>query len=418
LTFEYHGDQLYVENVSVGELSESVGTPFYCYSARAIRNAYARYRDAFGNTDALVCYAVKANSNQSVIGLLAGLGAGADVVSAGELRRALEAGVAADRIVYSGVAKTAPEMKYALEHGILQFNVESEPEVRLLNEVALSLGTRAPVAFRINPDIDAHTHEKITTGRAINKFGVPWSKAKEIYARAAELPGIRIQGIATHIGSQLTELGPFEEAFECHKALAAELREAGHAISVLDIGGGLGIDYGDGKRSPPSIEDYAGMATDILGSLDCRILIEPGRSLVGEAGILVSRVIYVKQGESRRFLIVDAGMNDFLRPSLYDAYHDITPVRRPGNPERQLYDVVGPVCETGDAFARNRELPPMESNDLIAIRNAGAYGAVMASIYNTRPLAPEVLVDGDAQRIVRERVDAERLIGLDTPCTR
>lgn len=412
MAFAYQQDQLHCDDVDLAGLADRVGTPFYCYSAAAIRARFGAYREYFGE-GGLVCYAVKANSNQAVLRLLAGLGAGADVVSAGELQRALEAGIPAERIVFSGVAKTADEMRYALEKGIFQFNVESEPELEQLDAVARSLGTRAPVAFRINPDIDARTHEKITTGKAVNKFGVPASRALEVYARAAALPGIRVQGIATHIGSQLTQLEPFEQAFHAHAELCRALRAAGHDISVLDVGGGLGIDYHDGAAPPPALADYAALARRILDPLGCRVLVEPGRSVVGEAGVLVSRVIYVKQGEQTRFLIIDAGMNDLLRPSLYGARHEILPLRR-GAAELRPHDVVGPICETGDTFARGLELPPLAAGDLVAIGNAGAYGAVMASTYNTRPLVPEVLVDGGRAQIVRRRVEAAELIALDT----
>ena len=414
MSFEYHDAQLYAENIPLEQLAEQVGTPFYCYSSGMIRERFEAYRGSFDPERSLICYAVKANSNQAVIRLLGEMGAGADVVSAGELQRALQAGIPAQRIVFSGVAKTADEMKYALEQGIFQFNVESEPEVEQLSRVAAAAGRQAPIAFRINPDIDAHTHEKITTGRAANKFGVPRRRAADVYAWAASLPGIRVQGIATHIGSQLTQLEPFEQAFHCHAELATELRGQGHEISVLDIGGGLGIDYGDGKAKPPPLAEYAALARKILDPLGCRILVEPGRSLVAESGVLVARVIYVKEGESTRFLIVDAGMNDLLRPSLYDAWHEISAVRvREG--EAVPYDVVGPVCETGDTFARNRLLPPLEAGELIAIRNAGAYGAVMSSLYNTRPLVPEILVDGDEYDVIRERLDAGAIIAMDSP---
>lgn len=412
VSFSYREDQLYAEKRSLEQLAERIGTPFYCYSANMIKERFEAYRTSFGPERSLICYAVKANSNQSVIGLLGAMGAGADVVSAGELQRALQAGIRADRIVFSGVAKTAAEMEYALEQGIFQFNVESEPEVEQLSRVAVALGKEAPVAFRINPDIDAHTHEKITTGRAANKFGVPRRRALEVYAWAASLPGIRVQGIATHIGSQLTQLEPFEQAFHCHAELTTELRGQGHDISVLDIGGGLGIDYGDGKPPPPDLADYAALARRILEPLGCRILVEPGRSLVAESGILVSRVIYRKEGDNTRFLIIDAGMNDLLRPSLYDAYHEISPVRIHAG-EARAYDVVGPVCETGDTFARGRELPPLQAGDLVAIRNAGAYGAVMSSLYNTRPLVPEILVEGENFRVIRERLGVTAIIGLD-----
>ena len=412
--FDYREGRLYVEGIPVEEVAEQVQTPVYCYSASALRQNYQSYTDHFDPANSLVCFAVKANSNQAVIGALGDMGAGADVVSEGELRRALLAGIPAQRIVYSGVAKTPAEMRYALQQDIYQFNVESEPELELLNQVAIAEGRQAPIAFRINPDIDARTHEKISTGKASNKFGISWKRAREAYSRAAELPGIRVQGIDIHIGSQLTELLPFEAAFRCLADLTTELRGLGHDISVLDIGGGLGIDYADGDQLPPQISDYAALAVDILGNLGCRIIVEPGRSLVGDIGILVSRVIYVKQGERDRFLIIDAGMNDLLRPSMYDAYHEIVPCEiRQGEPV--TYQVVGPICETGDTFAHGRKLPPMHSGDLLAIKNSGAYGAVMASSYNTRPLVPEVLVDGDKLTVIRRRPGFEELINFDTP---
>ena len=412
--FDYREGRLYVEGIPVEEVVEQVQTPVYCYSASALRQNYQSYTDHFDPANSLVCFAVKANSNQAVIGALGDMGAGADVVSEGELRRALLAGIPAERIVYSGVAKTPDEMRYALQQDIYQFNVESEPELELLNQVAIAEGRQAPIAFRINPDIDARTHEKISTGKASNKFGISWKRAREAYSRAAELPGIRVQGIDIHIGSQLTELLPFEAAFRCLADLTTELRGLGHDISVLDIGGGLGIDYADGDQLPPQISDYAALAVDILGNLGCRIIVEPGRSLVGDIGILVSRVIYVKQGERDRFLIIDAGMNDLLRPSMYDAYHEIVPCEiRQGEPV--TYQVVGPICETGDTFAHGRKLPPMHSGDLLAIKNSGAYGAVMASSYNTRPLVPEVLVDGDKLTVIRRRPGFEELINFDTP---
>lgn len=412
--FDYREGQLHAEGVSIKRISEQVETPVYCYSKAALRRNFLAYAGHFNSEGALICYAVKANSNQAVIRTLGELGAGADVVSEGELRRALLAGIPAGRIVYSGVAKTAREMRYALEQEILQFNVESKPELELLNEVALSMGKKAPVAFRINPDIDARTHAKISTGKAGNKFGIPWTRAHQAYARAAELPGIRVQGIDIHIGSQLNQLEPFEQAFICIAELTAELRQLGHRISVLDIGGGLGIDYTDGSAPPPAVSDYAALANRILGHLGCRILIEPGRTLAGNVGLLVSRVIYIKEGELNRFLIIDAGMNDLMRPSLYDAYHEILPVRQTaGDPIH--YQVVGPICETGDTFSHDRVLPPLQAGDLVAIRDAGAYGAVMASSYNTRRLVPEVLVDGDQFTIVRPRQEYATLIDMDTP---
>lgn len=411
---DYREGRLYAESVPVEKIAEQLQTPFYCYSASALRQNYLAYTEQFNTENALVCYAVKANSNQAIIRALGKMGAGADVVSEGELRRALLAGIPAGKIVYSGVAKTPDEMRFALQQDIFQFNVESEPELELLNQVALAEGKQAAVAFRINPDIDARTHAKISTGKASNKFGVPWTRAHQAYARAAEMPGIRVQGIDMHIGSQLTQLGPFEQAFRCLAQLTTELRERGHNISVLDIGGGLGINYADDTPLPPAITEYASLANDILGQLGCKIIVEPGRSLVGNVGILISRVIYIKNGERDRFLIIDAGMNDLLRPSMYDAYHEIVPCElRDG--ESEPYQVVGPICETGDTFARDRMLPPLQGGDLIAIKNAGAYGAVMASSYNTRPLVPEVLVEGDRITVIRPRPTHADLINLDTP---
>jgi len=412
--FDYREGRLHVESVPVDKIAEQMQTPVYCYSASALQHNFQSYADQFKPENSLICYAVKANSNQAIIRALGKMGAGADVVSEGELRRALLAGIPAGKIVYSGVAKTAHEMRFALQQDIFQFNVESEPELELLNEVAVAEGKQAPVAFRINPDIDARTHAKISTGKASNKFGIPWTRAHEAYARAAALPGIRVQGIDIHIGSQLTQLEPFEQAFRCLGELTAELRNRGHRISVLDIGGGLGIDYADENQTPPSIADYAALANGILGHLDCQILVEPGRSLVGNVGLLISRVIYIKDGERDRFLIIDAGMNDLLRPSMYDAFHEIVPCRH-SDGEVQQYQVVGPICETGDTFAHNRSLPPMQAGDLVAIKNAGAYGAVMSSSYNTRPLVPEVLVQGNEITVIRQRPTYHELIGMDSP---
>jgi len=411
--FTYREGQLYAEDVPVDKIAEQVQTPVYCYSASALRQNYRTYIDHFRPENSLVCYAVKANSNQAILSMLGEMGAGADVVSEGELRRALHAGIPAEKIVYSGVAKTAREMKFALAQDIYQFNVESEPELELLNKVALTAGKQAPIAFRINPDIDARTHAKISTGKASNKFGIAWSGIPEAYARAAALPGISVQGIDLHIGSQLTELAPFEQAFICLAELTERLRGEGHEISVLDIGGGLGIAYDDEGPQPPDLGDYAALANDILGGLGCRIIVEPGRSMVGDTGILLSEVIYVKQGEHDEFLIIDAGMNDLLRPSMYDAFHEITPVK-PSGRELRPYQIVGPICETGDTFARDRQLPLMQAGDLIAIRDAGAYGAVMSSSYNTRPLVPEVLVEGDDFTVVRKRPSIDKLISLDS----
>ena len=411
--FAYREGQLYAESVSLDKIAEQLGTPVYCYSASALRQNYQSYTSYFKPEQSLVCYAVKANSNQSILKLLANMGAGADVVSEGELRRALLAGIPAGKIVYSGVAKTANEMRFALQQDIYQFNVESGAELELLNEVALAAGKQAPIAFRINPDIDARTHAKISTGKASNKFGIALRSIPDAYTRAAELPGIKVQGIDLHIGSQLTELAPFEQAFNCLAELTGILRAQGHEISVLDIGGGLGIQYETDGPQPPALADYATLANSILGDLGCRILVEPGRSIVGDTGILISKVIYLKQGEHDEFLIIDAGMNDLLRPSMYDAFHEILAVR-PASNEKYPYQVVGPICETGDTFAHDRQLPMLQSGDLVAIMNAGAYGAVMSSTYNTRPLVPEVLVDGENFKVIRARQTCEEMIRMDT----
>lgn len=410
--FEYREGQLYAESVPLDKVAAQIPTPVYCYSAAALQHNYQSYQKHFSSDNALICFAVKANSNQAVISTLAAMGAGADVVSEGELRRALLAGIPASKIVYSGVAKTVAEMRFALQQDILQFNIESEPELELLSQVAVSEGKTAAIAFRINPDIDARTHAKISTGKAQNKFGIRWTHAAEAYARAAALPGIKVQGIDIHIGSQLTELQPFQLAFKCLAKLTGELRAKGHEISVLDIGGGLGISYDENAAKPPELADYAALAHRILGSLGCRIIVEPGRSLVGDSGVLLSEVIYVKQGENDRFLIIDAGMNDLLRPSMYDAYHEILAVK-PVADKHHRYQIVGPICETGDTFAKDRMLPELNSGDLVAIMKAGAYGAVMASTYNTRPLVPEVMIEGDSFRVVRKRRGYDELINLD-----
>ena len=412
--FGYRNGEMYAEEVPLREIADAVGTPFYCYSSATLERHYQVFTQAFAQQglDLLLCYAVKANTNQAVISTLAAQGSGADVVSEGELRRALTAGIPAEKIVYSGVAKTAREMAFALESGIYQFNVESIPELHQLSQVASELGREASIAFRINPDVDAKTHAKISTGKSENKFGVPWVQARDIYAEAARLPGIKVVGLDVHIGSQLTQLEPFREAFERVGQLIEQLRQDGHDITRLDLGGGLGIPYDPTDPEPPSPEAYAAMVKEVVGHLGCRIIIEPGRLLVGNAGILVSQVIYVKEGEERKFLIIDAAMNDLVRPSMYDAYHEIVPVfQTEDSPEP--FDVVGPVCETGDTFARGRPIPPLESGDLLAIRSAGAYGAVMSSTYNTRLLVPEVLVKDGKFAVVRPRQSYEQLIGLD-----
>lgn len=413
--FQYKNGELHAENVPLRRIAAAVGTPFYCYSTATLVRHYRVFRDAMAGMDALVCFAVKANSNLAVLRTLARQGAGADVVSGGELKRALAAGIPAERIVFSGVGKTPEEMTAALNVGILQFNVESEAELAALSAVAFRLGRRAAVAFRVNPDVDAKTHAKISTGKAENKFGVPWSRARQLYGRAAQLPGIDVVGVDVHIGSQLTELGPFDEAFGRVVDLVRALRADGHAIRRVDLGGGLGIPYDRAGAPPPHPERYAEVVRRVVSGLDCQIILEPGRLIAGNAGVLVAKVIYVKEGESRRFVIIDAAMNDLIRPSLYDAYHEIVPVRAASpNVIMTAADVVGPVCETGDVFATDRALPPLAADDLVAILSAGAYGAVMASTYNSRALVPEVLVDGEAFAVARRRVTAEEWLAFES----
>ncbi len=407
--FAYRNGALAAEEVAIARIADAVGTPFYCYSTATLAHHFKVFEDALGGLNALICYSVKANANLAVIGTLARLGAGADVVSAGEMRRALKAGVAPEKIVFSGVGKTADELDQALEAGILRINVESETELDCLQKVAEARGCRAPVALRINPDIDAHTHEKISTGRREDKFGIEWTRLREVYNRAANLPNIELSGLAQHIGSQLTDLGPFRDAFLRLRDLVLMLRADGHQIESLDLGGGLGIPYDHAPT--PSPAEYGALVGEILDGLGCRLLFEPGRLIAGNAGILVARVIYIKEGATRRFAIIDAAMNDLLRPSLYGAHHEIVPVGEPGpgwKPE--TLDVVGPVCETGDTFGVDLSLPPLAEGDLVAIRSAGAYGAVMASTYNGRALVPEVLVSGDAFAIVRRRVEVDEFL--------
>ncbi len=413
-SFGYRNGHYHAEDVPVRRIADACGTPFYCYSRAAIEAAYTAYTDALGEFDALVCYAVKANSNQAIIGQLARLGAGADVVSEGELRRALAAGIPPGKIVYSGVAKTAREIRFALAEEILQFNVESEQELHAISAAATELGRTARIAFRINPDVDAGTHEKISTGKSDNKFGIAMDMARMAYGKAAALPGIEVRGVDMHIGSQITDLAPFANAFSRIAGLVSELRDDGHTIDTLDLGGGLGISYGENGAEAPSPTDYAAIVSDTVGHLGCRIIVEPGRSLVGRAGILVGSVIYTKMNGASRFLIVDAAMNDFLRPSMYDAYHTILGAQENGAPE-QLYDIVGPVCETGDTFARRRSLPEQRPGDLVVIEGTGAYGSVMASSYNTRPLVPEIMVRGSDFQVIRKRPDYDSMIALDLP---
>jgi diaminopimelate decarboxylase len=412
--FAYRDGVLHAEGVNLAALAEAVGTPFYCYSTATLERHYRVFADAFAGVPSMVCYAVKANSNQAVIATLAKLGAGADVVSGGELKRARKAGVPAQKIMFSGIGKTAEELACALEENIFCVNVESEPELELLSEIAKSKGATAHVSVRVNPDVDARTHAKIATGKAENKFGIPISRAREIYARAAKLPGLRVAGVDMHIGSQIVEMQPFDDAFALLSDFVRELRADGHTISHVDLGGGLGIPYREDNDPPPDPSAYAEVVKRATRGLDCKLIFEPGRLIVGNAGILVSRVIYVKHGEAKHFVIVDAGMNDLIRPTLYEAHHDIRPVAEPRpNAKRITADVVGPVCESGDFLALDRELPEPKAGDLIAVMSAGAYGAVQAGTYNTRALVPEVLVRGGEWALVRPRLDADELIGLD-----
>ncbi|ARP63328.1 diaminopimelate decarboxylase [Mesorhizobium sp. WSM1497] len=413
--FDYRDGVLHAEDVAIPDIAAQVGTPFYCYSTATLTRHYRVFAQAFAGLDALVCYAMKANSNQAVLRTLAKLGAGADVVSEGELRRALAAGIPAGKILFSGVGKTAREMDFALAAGILCFNVESEPELELLSARAVALGKVAPISLRINPDVDARTHKKISTGKAENKFGIPWQRARQVYARAAKLPGIRITGIDTHIGSQITELQPFDDAFALLVDLVGALRADGHAIEHIDLGGGLGIPYRVDNNPPPLPDAYAQIVRKHVTKLGLKVMFEPGRLIVGNAGILVSEVIFVKEGDAKNFLVVDAAMNDLIRPTLYDAFHDIRPVvQPPADTPRMMVDVVGPVCETGDYIGLDRDLPMLKAGDMIAVSTAGAYGAVQAGTYNTRLLVPEVLVDGDRFHVVRPRLTYDDLIGLDS----
>ena len=412
--FLYRDGILCAEDVSLAEIAARVGTPFYCYSTATLTRHFTLFDEALSGMDHLVCYAMKANSNQAVLTLMAGLGAGVDVVSGGEYRRAIAAGFTGDKIVFSGVGKTREEMTLALQGGIRQFNVESEPEMERLNAVAQVLGLVAPITVRVNPDVDAKTHAKIATGKKENKFGIPIGRAREVYARAAALPGIDVVGIDVHIGSQLTQLEPFEAAYNKVAELTRELRADGHDIRRLDLGGGLGIPYERSNEAPPLPSEYGAMVQRVLGDLDVEVEIEPGRLIAGNAGVLVSEVIYVKSGEEREFLIIDAAMNDLIRPAMYEAYHDIVPVAEaaPGS-EKVKYDIVGPVCESGDTFAKQRDLDVLGEGDLIALRSAGAYGAVMASEYNSRPLIPEVLVQADQFAVIRKRPDYDEMINRD-----
>lgn len=413
--FLYKNGQLMAEDVALADIAAAVGTPFYAYSAATLTRHYQLFTQALAPLPHNVCFAIKSLSNLAVLKLLGDLGAGMDVVSGGEYMRAKAAGVPGERIVFSGVGKTRDEMRLALKGGVRQFNVESEPELLVLSAVATELGLTAPITLRINPDVDAKTHEKIATGKKENKFGIPISKARDVYAQAASLPGLQVVGIDVHIGSQLTELAPFEAAFLKVAELTEQLRADGHTITRLDLGGGLGIPYTRSNEAPPLPLDYGALIKRTLGHLGCEIEIEPGRLISGNSGVLVSEVIYVKQGEDRTFLIVDAAMNDLVRPSMYGAHHDIVPViEAQAAAATQDYDVVGPVCETGDTFAKARALPAMAAGELLAFRSAGAYGAVMASEYNTRPLVPEVLVQGDQFAVIRARPTFDEILKRDS----
>jgi diaminopimelate decarboxylase len=412
--FAYRHGVLHAEDVDLRQLADAVGTPFYCYATATLERHYRVFAQAFADVDALICYAMKANSNQAVIATLARLGAGADVVSEGELLRARAAGVPPERIMFSGVGKTERELALAVEQGILCVNVESEPELERLAAIGAQKGRTADISIRVNPDIDPKTHAKIATGKAENKFGIPISRARDVYARAASLKGVRVIGVDMHIGSQITELDPFSDAFELLAEFVRVLRADGHVIRHVDLGGGLGIPYREDNEPPPDPEAYAAVVKRATRDLDCQLIFEPGRLIVGNAGILVTRVLYVKHGEAKTFVIVDAGMNDLVRPTLYDAHHDLRPVQEAvvGAP-RLVADVVGPVCESGDFIAQERPMTEPKPGDLIAIMSAGAYGAVQASTYNTRALVPEVLVRKAEWALVRPRIEVQELIALD-----
>jgi len=413
--FQYCDGVLLGEDVSLSDIAEDVGTPFYAYSNATLERHYNAFSQAFDGMDTMVCYSVKANSNIAVVRTLARLGAGADVVSGGELKRALEAGIPANKIVFSGVGKTRQELGDALKVGIMQINVESEPELEALSEIALDLGAQAAVAFRVNPDVDAQTHAKISTGKAENKFGIEWNRVHEVYKKASSMAGIHPVGLAMHIGSQLTETGPFREAYIRMRELVSKLRVDGLNVERLDLGGGLGIPYGDTEGPLAGPVEYAQIVRDVFADFDGKLMFEPGRVIAGNAGVLVTRVIYVKEGATRDFAIVDAAMNDLTRPSLYDAFHEIVPVILADDDSESVpYDVVGPICETGDTFCTQRKLPRLAAGDLLAIRSAGAYGATMASSYNTRALVPEVMVRGKDFSVIRRRMEVDDLINLET----
>jgi diaminopimelate decarboxylase len=414
--FDYRNGVLHAEAVNLSGLAEAVGTPFYCYSTATLERHFRVFTDAFAGEKVLVCYAMKANSNQSVLRTLAKLGAGADVVSGGELKRALAAGIPSQKILFSGVGKTEGELRAALAADILCINIESEPELELLSRLAVEMDRTARVSVRVNPDVDAGTHAKISTGRSENKFGIPISRAREVYAHAAKLPGIKVTGTDMHIGSQITDLSRMETAFRILAEFVQTLRSDGHDIAHIDFGGGLGIPYYMDREAPPAPDAYAAMVRRVTHNLGCTLMFEPGRMIVGNAGILVTKVIYVKHGDGKNFVIIDAAMNDLIRPTLYEAHHDILPVREAASDAKTMVaDVVGPVCETGDYLALDRTLPEPKVGDLLAIMTAGAYGAVQSGTYNTRPLIPEVLVKDDQYAVVRPRVDVDALIAMDKP---
>jgi len=415
--FELQGGELFCEGVPLAEIAAAVGTPVYVYSSATLERHYTVLRDALvdaGLRDPLIAFAVKANSNLAVLRTLARLGAGADVVSEGEIRRALAAGVPPERIVFSGVGKTEAEIEFALQTGVAEINVESEPELRLIDQVAQRLGKRAVVAIRVNPDVEAGGHAKISTGKAENKFGVSFAEAERLYANAANMAGVKLVGVACHIGSQITDLGPMEAAFAKMRGLVERLRGEGMRLERLDLGGGLGVPYFN-QPTPPEPDAYAAMIARVVEGLDVQLAFEPGRMIAANAGVLVAQVLHIHhRPEGRRFLVLDAAMNDLVRPAMYDAFHDIRPLR-PRQGEPVVYDVVGPVCETGDTFTRDRALAPLEPGDLIAFMSAGAYGAAMASEYNSRPLVPEVLVKGDRWAVVRPRPSYEEMLARERP---
>ncbi|MEM0899467.1 MAG: diaminopimelate decarboxylase [Pseudomonadota bacterium] len=412
--FRYIDGVMHADAVPLTAIACEVGTPFYCYSVTAFEEQFKQFSNAFSDTDSLVCYAMKANSNQAVLKTLAALGSGADVVSLGELKRAIAAGIPASRIVFSGVGKTDAEIDYALDQGIHCFNVESLPELEALSSRAATLGKIAPISFRINPDVDAKTHAKISTGKKEDKFGISWEDAQSAYQKAAELPGLRVAGIDMHIGSQITDLQPFDDAFRLLAELVQTLRSDGHEIEHVDVGGGLGVTYKQDNNPPPSVEAYAQVVKRHIQPLDLKLIFEPGRSLAGNSGILVSEVIFVKHGDAKNFVIVDAAMNDLIRPTLYEAWHDVLPVHEARkDAEWMTADIVGPVCESGDFIAQNRKLPALHRGETIAVMTAGAYGAVQSGTYNTRQLIPEVLVKGDEFHVVRKRLSHEDIIALD-----